>query len=409
MTLIQLDAKTFEAFASKCSGSFMQSQEMAELLKKRGFTTHFLGLEHDGQLKVAGLLYSLPMTGGLHMEMNSGPLSLDQSYLKDFYKKVQSFAKEKGALQLLIKPYDTYQRFDSNGKEISPEQTHLRQDLLDLGFSHDGLMTGYPGGEPDWHYVKDLTDLDDQTLLKSFSKKGRPLVNKALSFGTQTRLLKREELHLFKQITSATSKRRDYSDKSLDYYQDFYDSFGEAAQFMVATIRFEDYLNRLREDKDKILEQRTATQENLNLYPDSAKHKKAYQEIENQLKTFDQRIEEAEDLLAQHGQEEVIMAGALFIYKGKETAYLFSGSYPEFNRFYAPAVLQLEAMKESLNRGISTYNFLGITGEFDGSDSVLRFKQNFEGYITRKMGTFRYYPNPLKFKVLSFIKKVLKR
>ncbi|WP_019773802.1 peptidoglycan bridge formation glycyltransferase FemA/FemB family protein, partial [Streptococcus sobrinus] len=53
--------------------------------------------------------------------------------------------------------------------------------------------------------------------------------------------------------------------------------------------------------------------------------------------------------------------------------------------------------------------FLGIEGIFDGSDGVLRFKQNFNGYITRKMGTFRYYPSPLKFKALKTIKKVLGR
>lgn len=66
-------------------------------------------------------------------------------------------------------------------------------------------------------------------------------------------------------------------------------------------------------------------------------------------------------------------------------------------------------MKEALKRNIPFYNFLGITGIFDGSDGVLRFKQNFNGYIVRKMGTFRYYPQPLKFKILSLIKKLLRR
>ncbi|MFR2056915.1 MAG: peptidoglycan bridge formation glycyltransferase FemA/FemB family protein, partial [Streptococcus salivarius] len=55
------------------------------------------------------------------------------------------------------------------------------------------------------------------------------------------------------------------------------------------------------------------------------------------------------------------------------------------------------------------YNFLGITGVFDGSDGVLRFKQNFNGYIVRKMGTFRYYPQPLKYKLIQGLKKLLKR
>ncbi|MFR6420558.1 MAG: peptidoglycan bridge formation glycyltransferase FemA/FemB family protein [Streptococcus salivarius] len=46
---------------------------------------------------------------------------------------------------------------------------------------------------------------------------------------------------------------------------------------------------------------------------------------------------------------------------------------------------------------------------FDGSDGVLRFKQNFNGYIVRKMGTFRYYPQPFKYKAIQGIKKLLGR
>ena len=46
-----------------------------------------------------------------------------------------------------------------------------------------------------------------------------------------------------------------------------------------------------------------------------------------------------------------------------------------------PAVLQEYMMLETIKRGIPRYNFLGIQGIFDGSDGVLRFKQNFNGYI----------------------------
>ena len=85
----------------------------------------------------------------------------------------------------------------------------------------------------------------EKTLLKSFSKKGRPLVKKAKTFGITLRKLNRDELPLFKEITSATSDRRDYDDKSLDYYQDFYDSFGDSCEFMVASLNFQDYLAHL--------------------------------------------------------------------------------------------------------------------------------------------------------------------
>ena len=40
---------------------------------------------------------------------------------------------------------------------------------------------------------------------------------------------------------------------------------------------------------------------------------------------------------------------------------------------------------------------------------VLRGDWNFNGYIVRKMGTFRYYPQPLKYKLIQGLKKLLKR
>ena len=43
--------------------SFMQSSEMAELLSKRGYQVAYLGFKDQGQLQVAAILFSLPMTG----------------------------------------------------------------------------------------------------------------------------------------------------------------------------------------------------------------------------------------------------------------------------------------------------------------------------------------------------------
>lgn len=391
MSLEIIDKKVFETFCNTVNyKSFMQSVEMANLLEKRGYQVTFLGLKEADELQVAGVLYSIPVAGGLHMEINSGPASRNQSYLKNFYQSLQSYAKENGAIELLVKPFDTYQHFDTNGEPTDDERINLIEDFTSLGYQHDGLMTGYPGGEPDWHYVKDLTDLDEKSLLKSFSKKGRPLVKKAKTFGITLRRLDRSELPLFKEITSATSNRRDYVDKSLDYYQDFYDCFGDACEFMVASLNFQDYLKHLESDQAKLekrIEKLRTAIENNNT---SEKKQNQLRELSSQSATFDTRITEAKTFIEKYGSQNVILAGSLFVYTKQEAVYLFSGSYPEFNKFYAPALLQEYVMLEAIKRGITTYNLLGITGEFDGSDGVLRFKQNYNGYITRKMGTFRY-------------------
>ncbi|WP_024343691.1 aminoacyltransferase [Streptococcus equinus] len=410
MTLKILSREDYETLNTTFKErSFMQTVEMADLLEKRGFDITFLGLEADGAIQVAGVLYSMPMTGGLHMEINSGPASTSTAYLSEFYKELKAYAKENGAFELIVKPYDTYQSFDSHGNPNDDEKPELISCLTDLGYSYDGLQTGYPGGEPDWHYVKDLSGLTPETLRKSFSKKGRPLVNKTNSFGIKVRKLNRDELHIFKEITASTSERREYTDKPLDYYEAFYDSFGDKCEFMIATINFQDYLKNVQAGHDKIAADLAVLNQKIAERVNSAKVNKQKAQLDKQIATFDVRLKEAKELIEKHGSEDVVLAGSLFVYTPQEAVYLFSGSYTEFNKFYAPVALQEHVMTEALKRGITFYTFLGIQGIFDGSDGVLRFKQNFNGYIVRKMGTFRYYPRPMLHKIIAIAKKILRR
>ena len=343
------------------------------------------------------------------MEINSGPVIANEAYLSEFYQLLQDFAKKNGALQLIIKPHQTYQTFDGQGQPSSPEKTELISQLTSLGFQFDGLQNGYPGGEPDWHYVKDLTGLTQEHLIASFSKKGKPLVKKTNSFGIQIQALKREELERFSKITAATSDRREYQDKPLSYYQDFYDSFGDKAEFLMASINFQDYHDNLLLGQTRLKEKLAQIQADLDKIPNSRKKQNEHREISSQIETFETRLSEAKDWITTYGTEDIDLAASLFIYTPEELVYLFSGSLTEFNKFYAPVALQEYAMRKALDLKIPFYNFLGIQGIFDGSDGVLRFKQNFNGYIVRKMGTFRYYPNPLKFKFLQLIKKLLGR
>lgn len=369
--------------------SFLQSIEMADLLQKRGATIQYIGWKEQGTLAISAILYSLPMTGGLHYEINSGPIVTDARYLPDFYEALQDYVKENGGIEFILKPYDHYQVFDSNGNPTEEEQKQLLHSLLDLGYQFDGLQVGYPGGEPVWHYLKDLTDYDAKSLLKSFNKNCSRNITTALNYDISIRNISRDEIPQFKKIIEETGKRQGFEDKSLDYYYDLYDTFKDNAEFLIAEINTTDAL--------AYLDQKISL-----LNPSSKQYEQQLQKLEKQ-KTI------VRETLTDETAETVPLACALIIYNPSEVTYLFGGSYTKYQKFSAAFLIQYHAMKRALEKGITLYNFLGIQGIFDGSDGVLRFKQNFNGYIVRKMGTFRYYPNPLKFKTLSLIKRILGR
>lgn len=386
---------------------YEQSPQMALHLEKRGYLVQLIGLKIENDLKVSALTFSSPIAGGLHMELHNGPIYTDESYLKEFYSQLQLFAKQNRVLELVIKPYTTYQTFDSDGNPISQPNTQLLEDFSSLGYQHQGLEKGFQSG--DWYYLKDLTGLTPETLTKSFSKKGASLIKKVKSFGIQVQKLERDQLPLFKEITATTCNLRAFEDKPLEYYQYLYDSFGDQAEFLIAKLNFQDDLTNLQGEHQKLLEELAPLEEKIAEGLNSAKVNKRKAQLDKQIEKLVLRIEEAQEFITKYGTADVILAGSLFIYLEKEAVYLHSGSYPEFHKFYAPAILQEHVMLEAIKRGIPRYNFLGISGYFDGSDGVLRFKQNFNGYIEQKPGLFRYYPNPLKYKIIQFIKRLLRR
>lgn len=388
MALITLTREEFQAYSDQVSSrSFMQSVQMGDLLEKRGARIVYLALKQEGEIQVAALIYSLPMLGGLHMELNSGPIYTQQDALPVFYEELKKYAKQNGVLELLVKPYETYQTFDSEGNPIDTEKKNIIQDLTDLGYQFDGLTRGYPNGEVSWHYIKDLQDYDAVSLLKSFNKNSIRNIQSAFDFNILIRNAEREEIPTFKKIIEETGKRQGFEDKNLDYYFKLYDMFGDKADFLIAEVNPQQSIDAL----------------NVKMASLDKKSKQFHQQY--------QALQKKKDFLTSldSGSGNVALACALIIYTNTEATYLFGGSYAEYQKFSAPFLLQYHAMKQTMQRNIHQYNFLGIQGIFDGSDGVLRFKQNFNGYIVRKAGTFRYHPSSLKYKAIQLVKKILGR
>ena len=388
MALTTLTKEEFQTYSGQVSSrSFMQSVQMGNLLEKRGARIVYLALKQEGEIQVAALVYSLPMLGGLHMEINSGPIYTQQDALPVFYEGLKEYAKQNGALELLVKPYETYQTFDSEGDPIDAEKKSIIQDLTNLGYQFDGLTRGYPNGEVSWHYIKDLQDYDAVSLLKSFNKNSIRNIQSAFDFNILIRNAEREEIPTFKKIIEETGKRQGFEDKNLDYYFKLYDMFGDKADFLIAEVNPQQSIDAL----------------NVKMAS-----------LDKKSKRFDQQyqaLQKKKDFLTSLDSESdnVALACALIIYTNTEATYLFGGSYAEYQKFSAPFLLQYHAMKQTMQRNIHQYNFLGIQGIFDGSDGVLRFKQNFNGYIVRKAGTFRYHPSPLKYKAIQLVKKIVGR
>ncbi|OFI49393.1 hypothetical protein BG261_02080 [Floricoccus tropicus] len=403
------DEQFLEIASNAVEGDWQQTLEMRNYLHSSNWDTYLMGLVDENNNPImASLIFGKKIFAGYRMELTHGPLykefSMD-NYV-EYLEGLKKFAKEKNALEFYIRPNVTFQMFNDQGETTSESNDMFLEMMEKEGFKKipSDDMNNY-----EWRYVKNLNDFDQKTLFKSFTKDGQYSIKKTKQFGVRVRSLSYEELPNFKKVTEHTAERRGYDDKSLEYYQDIYNIFGDKAEFLVAEINLKDYKDNLIANQNDLKTKLADIEEFLVKTPNSRKKNNQKKEVVSEISTYDKRISEADELIEEHGKNDILLSVALFIYSSTETVYLFSGTYDKYKRFYAPFAIQEYALNKTLANNVPVYNFYGISGKFDGSDGVLGFKTNFSGYITQKVGEFVYYPKPAKKKVIDFAKSITGR
>ena len=384
------------------SFNYLQTAEMKKLREARDAEGFYLGLRNGKkEIQLASLAFSVPVRFGRKFEISGGPLGeLTESLLTAFTEELKKFAKAHDAIYLEMEPNRAYRLLDDDGQALSEDNTALLDVFQKAGYEHQGFYQRYEGGLPRFWYVKNLEKLTNETLVKSFTKDGQYSLKKAKKFGTQVRRLEYDELDKFKALTEAAAEHHDFHDKDLAYYQQFYKSFGEKADFLVAELNFETYKEGLKSEI-ALLQTKIAASS-------SAKKEKQRTEFAAQIAAHEKRLTEADEL-SRGTKGTTILSGGLFIYNPRETVYLFSGTIEKYRSLYAPYLIQEEIMRRTMMRQIPRYNFLGVQGIFDGTDGVLRFKESFSGYIQENIGKFTLVIRPAKYRMISTLKKVLRR
>ncbi|MHC5217287.1 aminoacyltransferase [Enterococcus sp. LJL128] len=402
-----LNESEFESYVNQAEhGNYLQTKEMGRLKTQRGASVSFPALKDEqNNVVIAALMTKTKLGVGYVFDIDGLEVPKEnEALLSEFFEKLKKHAKDEAGLYLTVTPNAPYSTYDYRGNPLSEKNEALMRTFVNSGFAHEGFYQGYAAdGNPQWIYKKDLAGYSESDLLKSYGKDAKYSLNKAGSFGIRTRELAYEELGLFKEITERTSVRRNFTDKTLEYYQTVFQAYGERAKFVVAEINFQTYLDSLSEQKKKLEQKLLDIEAFLEVNPNSRKKNNQKREFTDELSTFEKRILDGEQMLKENG-EHVSLACALFLTCPHETVYLFSGTEEKYKKLYAPFLIQDKMLKYSVAENIPVYNFYGIEGVFDGSDGILKFKQAFNGYAEEKIGTFKLIINPTKYKGYMLLK-----
>ncbi len=393
MKFRELSIKEFNKYLDKSDlKTFLQSP----MMDNSDTVSYYVGVEENKNIIAAARLTSKKRKFGYNYFSSPKGLLLDyhnEKLLKFFTDNLKKFIKKRKGYVLRIDPNILYKSRDINGKITDEfDNSDIVESLKKVGFIHNGFTVGYNSSqETRWMYTIDLENKTFEEVVKDFKPHHLSKIKKAEKFGIIVKDIEYDDLPVFKEITEQTGKNIGFKDKSLEYYQRMYKSFGKDVKFVIAYLDVEKY-------KEKI---------NTELESYTKKYDKFYNKENNSAKEVKKNIDSLNNRLKEvekYKEKMIPISASMFMLFGDEVVYLFSGNVDKYNNFYSQYLIQWIMIKYAIDNKYKKYNFYGIKGTFENgknADGVYEFKKGFGGHVEELIGLFDlpinclYYANRL--------------
>lgn len=415
MNFIELNAKEYSEFIkTNPLNNFLQSPKMDLVANQKGQNVYYVGIKKDKKILCGARLIAI--NNRFNKKIFYSPRGLiidynDKKLLEKFTQELKKYIKKKNGYILHIDPNILYKQRDINGNLVEHgfDNSNVIKTLKSLGYKHLGFTKGFDTSKQvRWQFAIDLKGKSEEEIFRNMKPNTRNLISKAQKLGIEVKEMQYEELEEFKKITSETSQRRNFCDKSLEYYQTMYKEFvkEKEAKFLIATLDIEKTIEKHIKEKEKTVDL-LAKLKKCGIESKSSKTKEKI--LTDKIQTYNKRITELIKIKKTDGKK-INLSAAMFMTYGKEVIYSFSGNIAKYMNFNAQYLIQWEMIKYAIKNNFSKYNFYGITGIFDKNDpdyGVYEFKKGFNGQVEEYIGDFEL-PISSYYSVNKFIKKIKK-
>lgn len=406
MKFSTLKEKEFKIFLDKNPlKTFLQTPNIAYLRKTEGWEIYYLGVKDNKNIIIAGTMlcakknyfntYQFYAPRGLLVDYKNKEL------LTFFVSNLKHFLKKKRGYILRIDPYYITHTKDINAVDIEGvDNKEAISNLLELGFKKSKTNE-----QVQYTFVLDLDKTKEELLgnMRSFTRRN---IKKAIDNHIKVREISYEEIPLIKELLDSTSKRKNFSNRNLAYFQEMYKIFSKESliKFVVAEIHpnliLKDLKIQLQEENKEIVSMIK-----------SKSRKTKIKVHEDKILKLQEEIKEIKNLKIKYGK--IINASAgIFITYGDEVVYLFGGNKQGFMKYCCAYMIQWQMINYGLDHNFKRYNFYGISGNFnrDSKDyGVYDFKKGFNGYVEELLGEYELPLNKYFYNLFNIIHTIKTR
>ncbi|MCE5038007.1 aminoacyltransferase [Staphylococcus auricularis] len=415
MKFVNLTATEFGSFVDNMPNShFTQMVGNYELKIAEGTETHLVGVkDNDNQVIAACLLTAVPvMKVFKYFYSNRGPVIdfENKELVHYFFNELSKYVKQNNGLYLRVDPYVAYQYRNHDGDVIeNAGHDWLFDKMKQLGYQHQGFTTGFHQEyQVRFHSVLDLRDKTAKDVLNDMDSLRKRNIKKVKKNGVKVKYLSEEELPLFRSFMEDTSESKNFIDREDSFYYNRYKYYKDRVLVPMAYIDFDEYLKELHQEHDDLTKEINKAEKDLEKRPDNKKSLNKKENLTEHLKANENKIEDAQSLQQEHGNELPISA-AFFIINPFEVVYYAGGTANKYRHFAGSYAIQWEMINYALEHDIDRYNFYGISGDFseDAEDAgVVKFKKGFNADVIEYVGDFIKPVNKPMYKVYTTLKKL---
>ena len=390
--------------------AFLSSPKISKLREKNGWKTYFVAEEEKDKIVAAAMLFSHNRKFGVKEFYSPRGFLLDfdssnsEEIIETFTKDLKKFVSDNKGYVLRIDPYVINKERDIDGNivEGGKDNTNIVNKLLSLGYKKVPRELKEQVG---WMFSLDLKDKDEETILKEMKPGTRNTIRKTEKIGIDVREISYDELDEFYNIMEETSKRKGFSNRKLDYYQEMYNLFHDSGEvkYFITSLDLKKYIEKQKEEiKEK--------KEKINALSDAKYNEGQKKNLENEIESLNKRIKDAEEIIKETGKEKINLSGSMFMLIKPEVIYLSSGNYEEYLKYNSQYLIQWELIKYGIKNGFDKHNFYGIPEDINTHPKdygIYEFKRGFNGYVEELIGEYELpiKPHYYLFKLIHKIKK----
>lgn len=402
MEKMNITNQEHDAFVkSHPNGDLLQLTKWAETKKLTGWYSRRIAVGENGEIKGVGqlLFKKIPKLPFTLCYVSRGFVTDydNKDALSQLLEEAKKVAKDEKAYAIKIDP------------DVEVEHgTEALKNLRSLGFRHKGFKEGLSKDyiQPRMTMITPI-DKSDEDIIQSFERRNRSKVRLALKRGTKVERAGRDGLKTFAHLMQITGERDGFLTRDISYFENIYDALhddGDAELFLVKL------------EPKPVLETVNSEITDLENEIEKLQNKKQDKKTLNKINDANNKIKKSQDLkndlleLEKEHPDGIYLSGALLMFAGNKSFYLYGASSNDFRDFLPNHHMQYTMMKYARDHGATTYDFGGTDNNPDKESDhygLWTFKKVWGTYLSEKIGEFDYVLNQPLYQLIEQVKPKL--